>query len=243
MALFTRRAWLGMASAVTLTSAAGLRAAPDQKLKVVVTGGHPGDPEYGCGGTIARYTDLGHEVCMLYLNRGDVTCPAIDPAHDEGMRVQEAGKAASILKARIAFADQCDGHAVVDAERYDQFRRLIEAQNPDVVFTHWPIDNHRDHRAIANLTYDVWVKNKKFALYFYEVSSGEDTQMFVPGDYVDISNVAGRKREACFAHASQTPDRYYTLQDDVAKFRGLESGYARAEAFRHHAPAVRGLLP
>ena len=22
-----------------------------RKLKVVVTGGHPGDPEYGCGGT------------------------------------------------------------------------------------------------------------------------------------------------------------------------------------------------
>src|SRR5271157_1709825 len=28
-----------------------------RKLKVIVTGGHPGDPEYGCGGTIARYTD------------------------------------------------------------------------------------------------------------------------------------------------------------------------------------------
>jgi len=24
-----------------------------RKLKIVVTGGHPGDPEYGCGGTIA----------------------------------------------------------------------------------------------------------------------------------------------------------------------------------------------
>ena len=34
------------------------------KLKVIVTGGHPGDPEYGCGGTIARYSDLGHEVVL-----------------------------------------------------------------------------------------------------------------------------------------------------------------------------------
>src|SRR5260370_8063304 len=41
------------------------------KLRIVVTGGHPGDPEYGCGGTIARYTDLGYEVVLLYLNRGD----------------------------------------------------------------------------------------------------------------------------------------------------------------------------
>ena len=43
----------------------------NRPLKVVVTGGHPGDPEYGCGGTIARYTDLGHEVVLLYLNRGE----------------------------------------------------------------------------------------------------------------------------------------------------------------------------
>src|ERR1039457_4042023 len=41
------------------------------KLKVVVTGGHPGDPEYGCGGTIARYTELDHKVVLLYLNRGE----------------------------------------------------------------------------------------------------------------------------------------------------------------------------
>jgi LmbE family N-acetylglucosaminyl deacetylase len=35
----------------------------------VVTGGHPGDPECGCGGTIARYTEAGHEAVLLYLSR------------------------------------------------------------------------------------------------------------------------------------------------------------------------------
>jgi N-acetylglucosamine malate deacetylase 1 len=40
-----------------------------------------------------------------------------------------------------------------------------------------------------------------------------------------------RKKAACYAHASQTPDRYYELQDQVARFKGLESGYTRAEAF------------
>ena len=29
------------------------------KLRVVVVGGHPGDAEYGCGGTIARYIGRG----------------------------------------------------------------------------------------------------------------------------------------------------------------------------------------
>jgi N-acetylglucosamine malate deacetylase 1 len=36
-------------------------------LKIMVTGGHPGDPEYGCGGTVARFTALGWNACpMLY---------------------------------------------------------------------------------------------------------------------------------------------------------------------------------
>ena len=38
---------------------------PKAKLKVVVTGGHPGDPEYGCGGTIARLAAAGNEVVLL----------------------------------------------------------------------------------------------------------------------------------------------------------------------------------
>jgi hypothetical protein len=38
---------------------------PAAKCKIVVTGRHPGDPEYGCGGTIARLTATGHEVVLF----------------------------------------------------------------------------------------------------------------------------------------------------------------------------------
>lgn len=72
---------------------------------------------------------------------------------------------------------------------------------------------------------------KKFALYYYEVSDGEDTLQFSPTHYVDITAAEPRKRAACYAHASQTPDKYYELQDQVAKLRGVESGFKRAEAF------------
>jgi LmbE family N-acetylglucosaminyl deacetylase len=40
------------------------------KLKVLVAGAHPDDPESGYGGTIARYVDHSHEVAILYLTRG-----------------------------------------------------------------------------------------------------------------------------------------------------------------------------
>jgi N-acetylglucosamine malate deacetylase 1 len=88
-------------------------------------------------------------------------------------------------------------------------------ENPDAIFTHWLIDNHPDHRATANLTYESWKQLKpRFALYYYEVSDGEDTNQFpAPTHYVDITEVADRKKAACYAHASQSPDFYYGLQD------------------------------
>jgi hypothetical protein len=105
---------------------------PGKKLKVVVTGGHPGDPEYGCGGTVARYTDLGHEVTFVYLNRGEKGCAGKPQTECGAIRTSEAQKACSILKAQSAFARQIDGEASVNAAAYDEFRHLIESLKPDI---------------------------------------------------------------------------------------------------------------
>ncbi len=230
---------VGSALAGGGAQAVGAGPAPARRLKVIVTGGHPGDPEYGCGGTIARYTDLGHEVVLLYLNKGEW------PPRDEGTgRVAEARAACEILKARPLYAGQFNSQAVVDAAHYESFRKILEAEHPDAVFTHWPIDNHADHRAISMLVYDAWLKMKRrFALYYYEVSSGEDTVQFAPTHYVAITNLEPRKRRACYAHASQSPDRYYSLQDQVARMRGIESGHRLAEAFTRHVQSPDFELP
>src|SRR5262249_50683972 len=83
-----------------------LRAAPARKI--VVAGGHPGDPECGCAGTIARLTALGHEVVLLYLNRGEGFCGDAPLDRCAAIRTAEARSAAKILNARAAFADQVD---------------------------------------------------------------------------------------------------------------------------------------
>jgi N-acetylglucosamine malate deacetylase 1 len=226
-----------------LGTGAAVCAQAQRKLKVVITGGHPGDPEYGCGGTAARYADQGHDVVLLYLNHGEKGCP--EPAPEKGslIRTAEAKRACQILKARPLFAGQCDGNAIVDRAHYDEFRLLLDNEQPDVVFTHWPIDGHADHRAISILTYDAWLRSgKKSAFYYYEVSDGEDTLMFSPTDFVDITSTEARKRSACYAHASQSPDRYYELQSKVARFRGIESGHAQAEGFVRHAQSRSDLL-
>ena len=84
---------------------------------------------------------------------------------------------------------------------------------------------------------------RSFALYYYEVSNGEDTVQFAPSHYVGIQAVERKKFAACYAHKSQSPEKFYALQDRVAEWRGIESSHARAEAFVKHAQSRDFALP
>ena len=123
-----RRDLFGLASLPLLTPSPRHREAPDPpRKKVVVAGGHPGDPEYGCGGTIARLSDRGHKVVLFYLNDG---VPAGKPR--DGVRVAEARAACEILGARAAFAGQVDGDPVVDRAHSEAFARHARSPRFDL---------------------------------------------------------------------------------------------------------------
>ena len=167
-------------------------------------------------------------------------------SHQEAatIRTAEAQRACEILKARPLFAGQIDGSSEITPSRYDEFRQILEAEYPDLVFTHWPVDTHRDHRAISLLVYDAWLKaGKKFALYYFEVLSGEQTSQFWPTHYVDITQTEARKRAACFAHGSQGPADFYPYHDAMNRFRGMECGCKYAEGFIRHAQSPDATLP
>ncbi|HVM93763.1 MAG TPA: PIG-L family deacetylase [Terriglobales bacterium] len=246
MGKITRRELLGTSALLVGSAGAtlpglvlegGHGAAAKKKLKIVVTGGHPDDPESGCGGTIALYSDLGHEVVIVYLTRGEVGIEGKTVAEAAAIRTAEAEKACAILKARPVFAGQIDGSAEINNARYESFRKILEAEKADVVFTQWPIDSHRDHRAASLLTYDAWLEGgRKFDLYYYEVDLGEQTQVYHPTHYVDIGQVESRKHAACSAHASQSPETsFYPQHDAMSRFRGVECGAKYAEAFVRHS--------
>lgn len=218
----------------------GSEAASAKTWRIVVVGGHPDDPESGCGGTIALYSSLGHEVTILYLTRGEAGIRG--KTHDEAaaIRTAESEKACAILNAQPVFAGQIDGDTEVNRARYDSFRKILEGLRPDLVLTQWPIDSHRDHRVASLMAYDAWLEGgKKFALYYYEVEQGEQTQVFHPTHYVDITETESRKRAACFAHASQHPETDFWPQHDMMnRFRGMEIGVKYAEAFLRHDQSV-----
>lgn len=206
------------------------------KFSVAVVGAHPDDPESSCGGTLALYASLGHQVTAVYLTRGEAGIPGKTEAEAAAIRTAEAERACAILGARPVFAGQTDGRTEISNARYEAFRRVLDALKPDVVLAPWPIDTHRDHRATSLLTYDAWLRGgRHFELYYSEVDLGDQTQDFHPTHYVDITGVVDKKRQACFAHVSQDPPSFYNaFHEPMQKFRGMECGCQAAEAFVRH---------
>lgn len=227
----TAASGLGLLTLSSLVQAGELQAV---KKKIVCVGGHPDDPESGCGGTMARLAKAGHEVTIIYLTTGEAGIEGKSHAEAYAIRKQEAINACRILKAKPVFAGQVDGDTVVNTEWHKKIQELLEQEKPDIVFTHWPVDSHKDHQAAGLLTMQAWLRTKKrFLLYFFEVCSGMQSMIFHPTDYVDITDTQEQKRKAVYCHASQRPDNIYGAHghDDMEKFRGREINVKAAEAF------------
>ena len=109
---------------------------------------------------MALYANLGHNVVAVSLTRGDSS----SIARSLGMPNQElaakrsahAVQSCQILKSRMVFLDQVNGDTMVNESSYKKFGDVLMDQKPAIVFTHWPIDTHRDHRTASLLTYDAW---------------------------------------------------------------------------------------
>ena len=206
------------------------------RKKIMVIGAHPDDPETAAGGTMCLLSDAGHEVVSVYLTRGEAGIKG--KSHDEAAAIREAeAKAAcEVTGARALFLSQIDGSTEVNRNRYQEMREMLEREKPDVVITHWPIDGHRDHAACGILVLDSWRRlGRCFDLYYFEVMTGTQTQMFHPTDFVDITTTRARKHQACYCHESQ---KLQSVMEDwhiqMEQFRGIECRGKAAEAFARH---------
>ena len=221
-----------------LLACSGLSAesADQPRLRILVIGAHPDDPETCAGGLLALAAAAGHEVTSVYLTTGEAGIPGTAAPAAAAIRRREAERACAILGVKAVFLGEIDGATVVDQARYRKMAEFLRDQKPDLVVTHWPIDTHADHRACWNLVYNAWVaENRRFALYYMEAMSGHQSQGFQPTDRLDIGAVLQRKHEAVFAHVSQgiTPATYdgEFLHGQMERFRGIEARCTYAEAF------------
>jgi LmbE family N-acetylglucosaminyl deacetylase len=221
----------------------GLRAEPARKLRVVVLGAHPDDPESGCGGLIALLTQRGHEVTCGYLTcfRGD---RKIGTEPEARVRRREAVAACQMLGAKAHFFDYAHEKLQADAATLEAVAAWLKKVNPDIVVTHWPLDTHPNHHVTSSLVWQCYLREGRWGLYFFEVMTGQQSLHFRPELYLDIEKVQALKRRALDCHRSQNPDAIWEVHEAMHRRRGTECGVQRAEAYvRAESGKDRPALP
>jgi len=201
--------------------------------KALFIGAHPDDNESCAGGTMILLQMQGCQVVSVYLTSGERGIQGATLDEAATIRRAELAEACRVMGVEYRLMTQIDGQTEINAQRYQEMLQLIEAEKPDVVFTHWPIDSHRDHRVCSMLVFDAWrLSGKNFDLYYYEAETGMQSKNFIPEEYVNIAAVADQKHKAVLCHKSQDPEEILNeWHIPMELFRGKESECPAAEAF------------
>ncbi len=198
---------------------------PFNQVMVIVA--HPDDPEFFCGGTIARWAHEGVDVTYLICTRGDKGSndPAMTPGRLAELRVAEQWAAARTLGVRqVVFLDYKDGELQPSLELRRDIVREVRRYRPEVVVTCDPTTrfsrgiypNHADHRAVGDAALDALFPAAGLPLYFPELlAEGLEPHCVAeaylcvtnePDTWVDTTDYIDLKIAALRCHASQVPD-------------------------------------
>ena len=241
---------LGIIALLVVLVGAGSPAAQERKLRVVVFGGHPDDPESGAGGLMALLARGGHEVISAYgtCHRGNRT---IDGEPEDAVRRREAVAGCKVLGVTPKFFDYSHEALVADAATVKAVSSWLDEVKPDVVVTHWPLDTHPNHHVVSSLVWQCYTPTGGWNLYWFEVLTGQQSLGFRPDLYLDIESVRPIKKEALDCHQgslfvvmSKKPGELWRRHEEMHRARGAECGVAHAEAYQLvEAKAGCPLLP
>ncbi|HEY7031344.1 MAG TPA: PIG-L deacetylase family protein [Thermomicrobiales bacterium] len=208
------------------TAKEGNGEAPEHK-KVAVIFAHPDDPDFSCAGTVARWTDEGHEVVYVLLTNGDKGShdPEMSPERLVKIREKEQRAAAAVVGVKeVIFLGRPDGLLVADLELRRDVVRVIRQLKPTTVvcgdptvYWHAPwYINHPDHRAAGEVVLAALYPAVGNRNYFPELlAEGLEPhkvkELYISGSpnadtFVDIGPYLDRKIAALKAHASQMGD-------------------------------------
>ena len=204
---------------------------PDDWGATLCVAPHPDDEALGCGGTLARLSQNGARVGIVWVSDGGLSHPN-SPSHPRAklatLRESEACQSAQILGASQTFFQRLpDGELPFPSD--DGFDEAVKSATdilvefaPQTLLLPWRRDPHRDHRA-SWLIWSTAARNHSLQRYEYLVWAFERaTQNEWPHEgeaaafRVDIGAVAARKRAAIAAHQSQISD---LIDDDPTAFR------------------------
>ncbi|MBI5667655.1 MAG: PIG-L family deacetylase [Chloroflexi bacterium] len=222
-------------------------------MRILVIAAHPDDIEFGAAGTVARWTDEGHEVtyCLVTDGGAGSNDPAADLAQLVRTREAEQREAAACVGVHdVRFLGYPDGTLQPTLELRRDLTRLIRELKPERVVCSDPTllfagnyyINHPDHRAAAEAAvYAVFpsagtrpifpellregYEPHDVAELWLQFSDHADT-------FIDISSQIERKIAALLCHRSQVGPEVGEMVRKWDAEEGQKHGYAYAEAFR-----------
>jgi LmbE family N-acetylglucosaminyl deacetylase len=197
-----------------------------QRILVILA--HPDDPEFFCGGSIARWTHAGHHVSYCLLTCGDKGTQdrSLTPDALCSLRQEEQNAAAAVLGVdQVQFLDYPDGYLVPDIQLRRDITLVIREEQPDVLVTCDPTNlyvketylNHPDHRAAGQATLDAVFPAARDHLSFIELWRDENLEPHIvrevwislPGEAnvtLDVTEYWEMKLQALYHHKSQIGD-------------------------------------
>ena len=223
-----------------------------QRVLVVIP--HPDDAEFWCGGTVARWVQLGVSVHFMLCTGGGkgAYAPNANANDLAAIREGEQDKAAGILGVRdVVMLHYPDG----ELEDTKDFRREIVRQirrvRPEVVICPEPYRRnlawHRDHRITGQVTLDAVFPCARDHLHFQELWEHEGLEPHKtgavllwgaeqPDTYFDIGDCINVKIQALMAHQSQldtdAESEVEGLIKEWAETAAAGQSYQYGEAFR-----------
>ncbi len=195
-------------------------------MNILAIGAHPDDIEFGCGGTLIKSIDEGHNVYLLVMS---------DEAteNEKTIRRKEQMDSAEIMKVDdVFFGGFKDTSIRVNKQIIMFVEDILMKVKPELIFVHYFDDTHQDHRNLAKSVQSAtrYIKN----VLFYE---GPTSQNFNPTVFEDIDSFQQQKIECLEAHSSQITKT--NIEDlsivEIAKaslvFRGIQARVKCAEGF------------
>ena len=186
----------------------------DGKLRIIVIGAHPDDPEK-VGGTVHKWAQLGHDVLLVSLTSGNAGHQTYSRKQLAQIRREEARRAGEVIGARYITLDNHDGQLMPTYKNRLQVIKLIREHKADLVIFPRPYDYHPDHRYTGTLVLDaaymVTVPKilpkvphlERNPVFLYMSDRFTIPVPFVPDVCVDIDDVIEKKIDMYHQHTSQ----------------------------------------
>jgi LmbE family N-acetylglucosaminyl deacetylase len=126
----------------------------DGKLRIIIFGAHPDDPEYRGAGVAMKWAKAGHHVKLVATTNGDIGHWQSAGGPLAQRRLKEVQEVARKLGVTNEVLDIHDGEILPTLENRRTITRLIRQWNADIVITNRPNDYHPDHRYTSVLVQD-----------------------------------------------------------------------------------------